>query len=341
MRAAKERAEMGETSMLSGRRAILAFTAMFSLGLGLAGTASAQDAKYPAYPVKTVTLLSSSGPGGGGDVFLRQLTKVLGPRWGINLVVENVTGGGGTNAIRRIMDGPKDGSLLYGGNTQHIITSVLSTPPFTLKDLQPIANVLVDAPVFYVRTDSPFKTLGDVVDYARKNPGKLKFGSATASSPDRMAVETFKRLNKLEMVVATHDSGGQLLISVLSGAVDAGTSDIQEVASQVEAGKVRILAALTQQRIPGYESIPTAQEQGTDVVVNQFRGIVGAKGLPPEVVTAWEQAIKLVLQDPEYKAQLVKNGQLPAYWDAKQYDEVTNKYAADLTSFFKQIGLLK
>ena len=65
-----------------------------------------------------------------------------------------------------------------------------------------------------------------------------------------------------------------LLISVLSGAVDAGTSDIQEVASQVEAGKVRILAALTTQRIPGYENIPTAQEQGTDVVVNQFRGIV-------------------------------------------------------------------
>ncbi len=75
---------------------------------------------------------------------------------------------------------------------------------------------------------------------------------------------------------------------------------------------MRILAALTQQRIPGYENMPTAQEQGTDVVVNQFRGIVGAKGLPPEVVTAWEQAIKLVLQDPEYKAQLAKNGQLPA-----------------------------
>lgn len=327
--------------MSRGTKSILALAAILSLGLGLARTASAEDAKYPAYPVKTVTLLSSSGPGGGGDVFLRQLTKVLGPRWGLNLVVENVTGGGGTNAIRRIMEGPKDGSLLYGGNTQHIITSVLSTPPFTLNDLQPIVNVLVDAPVFYVRADSPFKTLGDVVDYARKNPGKLRFGSATASSPDRMAVETFKRLNDLQMVVATHDSGGQLLISVLSGAVDAGTSDIQEVAAQVEAGKVRLLAALTEQRIPGYENVPTAQEQGTNVVVNQFRGIVGAKGLPPEVLTAWYEAVKLVLQDPEYKAQLAKNGQLPALWDAKEYDERTNKYAADLTSFFKQIGLLK
>lgn len=332
--------------MSRGRKAVLAFTALLGLGAGImaagyAGKASADEAKYPAYPVKTVTLLSSSGPGGGGDVFLRQLVKVLGPRWGINFVVENVTGGGGANAIRRIMEGPKDGSLLYGGNTQHIITSVLSTPPFTLKDLQPVVNVLVDAPVFYVRADSPFKTLGDVVDYARKNPGKLKFGSATASSPDRMAVETFKRVNKLEMVVATHDSGGQLLISVLGGAVDAGTSDIQEVASQVEAGKVRLLAALTEQRIPGYENVPTAQEQGSDVVINQFRGIVGAKGLPPEVLAAWAEAIKLLLQDPEYKAQLAKNGQLAAFWDARKYDEVTNKYAADLGTFFRQIGLLK
>src|SRR5262245_9286479 len=98
--------------MSISRRTILASAAI--LGLGLPGAAFAQDeAKYPAYPVKTVTLLSSSGPGGGGDVFLRQLVKVLGPRWGINLVVENVTGGGGANAIRRIMDGPKDGSLLY------------------------------------------------------------------------------------------------------------------------------------------------------------------------------------------------------------------------------------
>ena len=338
MRLPERRGEAGETIMMRSGKALLAFTAL--LGLGFATVASAQDAKYPAYPMKTVTLLSSSGPGGGGDVFLRQLTKVLGPRWGINLVVENVTGGGGTNALRRIVEGPKDGSLLYGGNTQHLITSVLSTPPYTYKDLQPIANVLLDAPVFYVRSDSPFKNLGEIVEYSRKNPGKLKFGSATASSPDRMAVETFKRLNKLEMVVATHDSGGQLLISVLSGAVDAGTADIQEVGSQVEAGKVRILAALTEQRIPGYPDIPTAREQGTDVVVNQFRGIVGAKGLPPDVVKAWEEAIKLVLQDPEYKAQLNKNGQIAAYWDAKEYDVKTNEYVANISAFFKQIGLI-
>lgn len=326
------------------KTADLLIAGVIALGLGCAipGAASAQtEAKYPPYPVKTVTLLSSSGPGGGGDVFLRQLTKVLGPRWGINLVVENVTGGGGANAIRRIMDGPKDGSLLYGSNTQHIITSVLSTPPYTLADLQPVVNVLVDAPVFYVRADSPFKNLGDVVAYAKEKPGKLRFGSATASSPDRMAVESLKRANDLQMVVATHDSGGQLLINVLSGAVDAGTSDIQEVAAQVEAGKVRIIAALTENRIPGYEGIPTAKEQGFDVVVNQFRGIVGAKGLPPEVLTAWAEAIKLVLQDPEYKAQLEKNGQQPYFLDAKQFSEVTDTFVGELNLYFKQIGLLK
>lgn len=323
--------------MIARKAAILAVAVLSCSAVA----AMAQQAPYPAYPVKTVTLMSSSGPGGGGDVFLRQLTKVLGPRWGINLVVENVTGAGGVNALRRLVEGPKDGSLLYGANTQHIITSVLSTPPYTYKDVQPIANVLAEAPVFYVRADSPFKTLGDLVDYSRKNPGKVKFGSATASSPDRMAVETFKRLNKLNLVVATHDSGGELLISVLGGAVDAGTADAQEIQAQVEAGKVRMLASLTAARNPNFPDVPTAKEQGTDIEVRQFRGIVGPKGLPPEVIKAWEEAIQLVLKDPEYQAQLKTNGQTADFMDHAEFDQVTNTFADTLATYFKSIGLIK
>jgi len=313
-------------------------TLAFCGAMALAGTASAEP-PYPAYPHKTVTLITSSGPGGGGDVFLRNLVKILGPRWGINFVVENVPGSGGANAMRRIVEGPNDGSLLYGVSTQHVVVTVLSDPPYKYTDMQPVVNVLYDSPVFFVRTDSPFKNMGEVMAYAKANPGKLKFGAGTAASIDRMVVETLKVKKGLQLVVATHDSGGQLTLSVLSGAVDIGSGDAQEVAAQVEAGKIRILAAVTEKRLANFPDVPTANEQGADVVALGWRGFVVKKGTPPEITQAWEKAIKLVLEDPEYKAFYTKNHSIPGYLDAKDFDALTNKFAVDLDTFFRQVGL--
>jgi putative tricarboxylic transport membrane protein len=323
--------------------ASLAFAGLLGAGvLGMAGAASAQqNPAYPPYPHKTVTLITSSGPGGGGDVFLRNLVRFLGPRWGINFVVENVPGSGGANAMRRIVEGPADGSLLYGVSTQHVVVTVLSDPPYKYTDMQPVVNVLFDSPVFYVRADSPFKTFKDVLDYAKANPGKLKFGTGTAASIDRMVVETLKLKTKLDMVVATHDSGGQLLINVLGGNVDIGSGDAQEVASQVEAGKVRLVAAVMDQRLTNFPDVPTAREQGADVTATGWRGFVVKKGTPPEITQAWEKAMKLILEDPEYKAFYIKNHGIPGYLDAKGYDALTNKFAADLDAFFREVGLKK
>jgi len=317
---------------------ILAAAALF----GFVSTASAEpDLNYPPYPHKTVTLITSSGPGGGGDVFLRNLVKTLGPRWGINFVVENVAGSGGANAMRRIVEGPADGSILYGVSTQHVVVSVLSNPPYTYKDMQPVVNVLYDAPVFYVRADSPFKSMKDVVDYAKANPGKLKFGVGTAASIDRMVVETMKIQQNLDMVVATHDSGGQLTLDVLSGAVDIGSGDAQDIQSQIEAGKMRIVAAVMDKRLPNYPDIPTAKEQGVDVSAIGWRGFGVKKGTPPEITEAWEKAIQLVLKDPDYAAFVKKSNATPAYLSANDFDALTNKFAADLEAFFTKMGLTK
>ncbi len=317
---------------------------VFALAAGafaLSTAAFAKDPAYPDYPHKTVTLITSSGPGGGGDVFLRNLVKYLGPKWGINFVVENVPGSGGANAMRRIMEGDTDGSLLYGVSTQHVVVSVLSNPPYSYTDMQPVVNTLYDAPIFYVRADSPFKTLQDVVKYAKDNPGKLKFGAGTAASIDRMVVETFKARTGLDMVVATHDSGGQLVLSVLSGAVDIGSGDAQDIQAQVAEGKMRIIAAVMDERLNNYPDVPTAKEQGVDVTAIGWRGFVVKKGTPPEITEAWEKAIKLILDDPEYKAFYVKNSGSYGYLTAAQFNDLTNKFAADLDAFFTEMGLKK
>jgi putative tricarboxylic transport membrane protein len=321
---------------------VTALAASIALGfVGYSGLASAQGAAYPAYPHKTVTLITSSAPGGGGDVFLRQLTRVLGPRWGINFVVESVSGSGGANAMRRIAQSPADGSTFYGVSTQHIIVSLLSDPPFKYTDMKPVTNLVYDAPVFYVRTDSPHKDLKDVVAYIKANPGKFKFGTGSVASQDRMTVEQLKAQEKLDMIVATTDGGGQLMLSVLGGNVDAGVGDTQEVKPHFEAGKLRPIAALTEKRLAGYPDLPTAKEQGVDLVLTRFRGLVGHKDLPPDVVAAWEKAIKLVMDDPEYKKTLADNSMIPAYLTSAQFNDTTNALAKNMDDFFIKMGVKK
>jgi putative tricarboxylic transport membrane protein len=310
-------------------------------GMLLGSQALAQSADYPDYPHKTVTLITSSGPGGGGDIFLRQLTSVLAPKWGINFIVESVSGSGGVRAMQRIQDSPTDGSVFYGVSTQHILVSLLSEVPVSYTDMKPVVNVIYDAPVLYVPVDFPHATLGDLVEWIRANPGKFQWGVGSAASGDRMAAEVIKRTENLDFVIATHDSGGTQLVAVLGGSVPLGTGDAQEVQQYVEAGTLRILAALSEERLPNYPDIMTAKEQGIDSVEVRFRGIVGHKDLPNEIVRAWEQAIALVVQDPDYLKIMMANDQIPAPLPSDEFDRVTNELADKIRATATEIGLIQ
>jgi putative tricarboxylic transport membrane protein len=310
-------------------------------GVMLGNGAHAQDAGYPDYPHDTVTLITSSGPGGGGDIFLRQLTSVLGPRWGINFVVESVSGSGGVRAMQRIQDSPTDGTVFYGVSTQHVLVSLLSDVPVSYTDMKPVVNVIYDAPVIYVPVDFPHATLGDLITWIRANPGKFQWGVGSAASGDRMAAEVIKRTQNLDFMIATHDSGGTQLVAVLGGSVPLGTGDAQEVQQYVQTGKLRVLAALTEERLPNYPDVMTAKEQGIDSVEVRFRGIVGHKDVPDDIVRAWEQAIALVVKDPDYIKILMANDQIPSPLPSAEFDRVTNELAEKTRKIAKQIGLIQ
>jgi putative tricarboxylic transport membrane protein len=312
-----------------------------AFSLALASSASAAELKYPAYPHKTVTLITSSNPGGGGDVFLRQIVKVLGPKWGINFVVESVAGSGGANAMRAIVEGPKDGTLFYGVSTQHILVSLLSAPHYKYTDLKPVANLIYDAPIMFVLKDSPIKSVADLQARMKAEPGRVKYGVGTAAASDRVVAETFKKQSGLDFVIATHDSGGANLMSLLGGAVDVATGDVAEVRQHIDSGAVRPIASLTPKRLSEFPNLPTAREQGADMILDRFRGIVGHKELPADIVAAWEKAIENLMQEPEYIETMKQNSMIPAYLNSKDFDRVTNQLAADHDKFFKDVGLKK
>lgn len=310
-------------------------TAAFAAGLAFAGThVSAQD-----YPVDTVTLVTHSSVGGGSDVFLRELAKYLGPALGANVVVDNVKGGSGANAMAHLAASPADGSVLYATTPTFIYTSLLSNPEATYKDLEPLVNVFSDPEVIYTSADSDFKNLGDVIDKAKDTRGT--WGAANPASLERQLLEQLKTAAGVDAAVVTHEGGGDMMINVLNGTLDIGVGEVQELASQLEAGQVRILATFTQDRLEAYPDVETVSEAGYDIVARKFRGLAGPKGLSEDVIAAWEKAIPQLLENPEYKAAYTKASLRPEYIPHDEYGEFIQSFANETESFLKESGVIQ
>ena len=291
------------------------------------------------YPQSTVKLVTHSSPGGGTDVFLRQMSKYLAPIMGVTFVVENVRGGGGAKAMALLASSPADGSIFYGTTPSYVNTSLLSSPEAKFTDLDPVVNMFFDPQVVFVRSDSPYKQLTDVIADAKARPNEVVVAVSTPSSLDRQVMEQLKAITGTEMAIVTHDGGGDVMLSVLNGTAGVGIGEIAELRGQIDAGALKIITSYTDDRLPLFPDVPTAQEQGIDLVVRKFRGIAGPKGLPPEVVSAWEDGIQKLLEEPEFKAWYEKEGVIPAYMSQAEVRQFTADFADSMNEFFKKYDI--
>lgn len=293
------------------------------------------------YPHSTVTLVTHSSPGGGSDVFARELIKHLGPAMGVNFVVENRSGGSGAKAVAYVAQAPANGSVFYITTPTYIQTTLLSTLEFGYDSLDPIVTVFYDPTVAYTRVESPFKTLADAVKHAKQSPGKGKWGASNPTALERIALEKLNRKTEARAAIVPHEGGGDLMINVLNGSLDFGLGEVQEILPQLQAGRVKLLGVLTEKRIERYPDLPTAREQGLDIVVTKFRGIAAPKNVPADAVKAWEQAIPKVLASPEYKKIYQNENLIPGYKDQKASRAFTAEFAKDVAKSITELGLKK
>ncbi|MDQ0305080.1 tripartite tricarboxylate transporter substrate binding protein [Ancylobacter polymorphus] len=310
-------------------------SAVLAVGLGTLSL----KAEPLAYPHKVVTLVTHSSPGGGSDVFLRELSKYLGKYIGATFIVENVQGGSGAKAVARVAAAPADGSVFYATTPTYIYTSLLSKPSATYKDLEPLVNLFADSEVIYTRADGPFNTLQDVIDKAKKERGR--WGAANPASLERQAAEQLKRAAGVNAAIVTHEGGGDMMLNVMNGTLDIGIGEIQELRSQLAAGKIRLLATFNPERIPEKPEVPTVKESGFNVSLVKFRGLAGPKGLPDNVTKVWDEAIKNVLADPEYKARYTEEVLVPNYIPHAQYQAFITNFADTTEAFLKETGAVK
>lgn len=317
---------------LKTRVAVLVLAIVLVMTVGAIGQGS--------YPNKPITLVTHSSVGAGGDIFLRNLARHLEGIVTVPVVVENRSGGASARAVSYVATSPTDGYILYGSTPTMLQTPILTRTPHSFLDLQPVVNVFFDPMILYVRTASPWQTLQDIVNTAKQRPGTIRFGAATPGSVEHMIAHQIQKVAKIQVQPVTFEGGGDLLLAVLGGHVDLGVGEYAEVASQVQAGQVRVVNSFTAQRLAG-TSIPTAKEQGVEIVVEKFRGLLGPKGMDPAAVAFWEQAVKRALAKPAYRGYYTSVFLLPSYMEHDQYNAYLHRMNQTLRRYMKEIGVIK
>jgi len=303
------------------------------------GSALAQDKIQ--YPVDSSTMIMQSSPGSGGDLFMRAVAEVASRYIDANFVVENVTGGSGAKAMALLGKSEGDGGMLMGVSPTYINTSILSKPPVGYDDLQPIARLFLDSVILVVRYDSPYKTLTDLIADAKKHPNQVKVAVGEPGGLETQTMIELMHKTGTKLTVISHDGGGDALLGVLNGTAAMAIGEAAELKGQLDAKQIRPIASYSEERVVGFPDLPTAREQGIDMVVQKFRGIIGPKDTSPEVIKAWEEAIPKMLKDPVFKKWYEDGSLIPAFQKHEDFAAFIDNFGKQQREFFIANKLIK
>ena len=295
--------------------------------------AAAQD-----YPKGTIQLVVPFGAGGGTDIFWRTLSDYFAKAFKTNIAVVNKPGGGGIVGVAGVLNAKPDGYTIAAGNSDTFDINPLFTKsslPFdTIEDVNYIAKVANFPQTLVVRADSPFKTFDDVIAYAKANPKKLKASTPGTGTNPAMALRLLAYEAKAEITPVGFSGGGESVTALLGGHVDLAAIALPPARAQVDAGKLRLLVFFSKERHPLYPNVPTSYEKGyKQTLVDTGMGVVGAKGLPAEVIKKWNDVIQAAVQDVEFVKTVHKFGYVTDYKTGAEY----KKEILDEFNLFKKV----
>jgi tripartite-type tricarboxylate transporter receptor subunit TctC len=274
-------------------------TVLLALGAALAGAASAQS-----WPTKPVRIINPFPPGGGTDTFARPLAAKLTTSLGQTVLIENQGGAGGTVGATNAAKAQPDGYTFFMGAVHHTIAETLYTKlPYNLeRDFVPITVVAYVPNVVVVHPKHPFKSVKELLEYSRANPGKLNYGSAGNGTTHHLSVELFKTMTGAQLTHVPYKGAGPLTPALLSGEVDLAFDGMGTAATQIKAGKLRPLAVTTKTRSPVIPDVPTMQEAGfTGYEVTTWYALWAIKGTPREAIDRLYAETVKVMQLPDMK----------------------------------------
>jgi putative tricarboxylic transport membrane protein len=280
------------------------------IGLSAAGMAAlvalltASGAAQAQYPERGLTLIVPYGAGGGTDITARLLAKDLEPVLGKPVTVENRAGGGGWVGWGALAAARPDGYMLGYLNVPSMYAGYLDRQynrRESLESFTPLMNHVIDYNVWAVKADSPFKTVRDVIEAAKKAPDTITITGFGAGGDDHIAILGVQAETGTRFVVVHHKSTAEGKTQVLGGHVQVLAANVSEIAEEVKAGQVRMLGVMATERSRFLPGAPTFREQGLNQVWSVTRGIAGPAGLPKEAETKLVAALEQVLNSKEHQ----------------------------------------
>lgn len=295
------------------------------------------------YPERHVTIVVGMAAGGTTDVVVRAMVLGTSPALGQPIIVENKAGGGGTVALGVIAVAKPDGYTLCAvQNVSVVDTCLMQQAPFKpLKSFTPIiAFAGSEHTALLVKSDSPWKTFKEFMDYVKKNPGKVKYSSAGVGTGMHVAMEHIVNKDGIKWVHVPYQGTAPARTALLGGHVDACSSGLGWVPF-VESGQLRVLATHGRERLPSYRDVPTLKELGYGFVSETYHSILGPAGLSAEVVRKLEAAFTKGTETPEFKTAVEKLELTPMLIKSKEYDLHLKEKWVRTEKVFKEIGIIK
>ncbi len=309
------------------------FCARFVCVAGLAaGLAPSRAADYPNRPVHWLIGFAAGGP---VDTVARMMSQWLSERLGQQFIVENRAGSGGNMATEVAIGSTPDGyTLLFSGANNAISASLYKKLSFDfIRDTVPVAGFMQVPNLLVVSNALPIKTVGELIDYCKQNPGKLSFASSGNGTTVHMAAELFKAMTKCDMVHVPYRGSALAYPDIMSNKVQLMFDNLPTALAQARGGSVRAIGVSSAQRWPGLPDIPAIAETVPGYESGVFYGMSAPKGTPPEIVAILNKAVNDGLKDPKVVAQLAGLGGSPKPMTPAEY----GRQMADETDKWRKV----
>jgi putative tricarboxylic transport membrane protein len=310
----------------------------------MAAIAAAATLPLPALAAANVKMMIPANPGGGWDTTGRALGKALQDSGAASTVTyDNKGGAAGALGLAQFINGSKGdpnalmvmGAVMLGG----IITG---KPPVNLSQATPIARITSEYNVFVLPANSPFKTMKDVVEQLKKDPGSVKWGGGSRGSTEHIAAAMIARdvgVDPSKINYVAFRGGGEAIAAILGGNVSIGGSGYSEFAEYIASGKMRALAVTSDTRLKGV-NVPTLKEQGINVVIGNWRGVYGAPGITAPQRKELTDMVLKALKSKAWAEAMEKNNWTPAVLTGAEFEKFVDDDFASLRATMVKSGMV-
>ena len=297
-------------------------TSLFSAGLAL----SAQAAGYPEKPITFVIPYSA---GGSSDMLVRGMQPFIEESMAATIVPKNVEGGGGAVGLSQALFSSKaDGYTVTLPSNAVFGLEGLGNVPWKHQDFETIARIITEDYTITVRADAPWKDLKEFIEDVKAHPGKVKMGFSGFGSSTHIIAAAFGEKFGLKFQYVPYQGGSKTVAATMGGHIDVNTHHPAEIKSGVEAGKLRVLATMGEQRSNLFPDVPTMKELGYDWAVNQWRGISVPKGVSDDVKAKWKDALTKAAANPDFQTFVTE----------RMGGTVAPLFGAELDAFVEKMG---